>query len=403
MENIVKRFLRYIAIDTQSDPESKTHPSTKKQFDLLQVLQKELLSFGLKDVRLDEKGYLYASIPANAEGYPKIGFISHVDTAPDMDGKCVHPRIFHYEGGDIPLNENFVTKVEDFPFLNGLVGEELIVTDGTTLLGADDKAGVAEIMSAVEFICASPDFRHGEVKIAFTSDEEVGSGADYFDVEGFGADFAYTVDGGPVGGLEFENFNAATARILVQGKNVHPGYAKDIMVHAGRILGELDAMLPQAQRPEHTEGYEGFFLLISSSVSVETANATYIIRDHDMQKFEKRKALMQAAVDFLNVKYDERVSLMIEDSYFNMKEKILPVFEIVELAKRAFMALGIQPNIEPIRGGSDGSRLSFMGLPCPNFFTGGYNFHGRYELIPSSSLTKARDVILKIIELSKDM
>lgn len=398
MKKVIDRFLSYIAIDTMSDPKSETTPSTKKQFDLLNELRDELADMGL-EVSLDEKGYIYASLAANTDKkIPTIGFVSHVDTSPAFYGKCTNPRFVDYEGGDIPLNEEYRLTEKEFPFLKDLKGKRLITTDGTSLLGADDKAGVAEIMTAMEYLIAHPEIEHGKVVVGFTPDEEIGQGADYFDVEKFGADFAYTMDGGPLGEFEYENFNAAGAKVHIKGKSVHPGSAKDIMVNAMYIGMEFNALLPANQRPEHTEGYEGFFMLEEISGDIENCKMEYIIRDHDMEKFLEKKALMQAAADYINKKHGDILNLTIEDSYYNMKEKVEPHKEILDLALRSMRDLDIEPIVRPIRGGTDGSRLSFMGLPCPNIFAGGYNFHGRFEFIPEENLIKATELIIQIIK-----
>jgi tripeptide aminopeptidase len=399
MAKIVERFKRYIAIDTRSDENSQTCPSTKGQLELGALLVKELKELGLEDAKQDENGYVYATLKSNMDKkVPTIGFIAHLDTSPDMDGKCTNPQIITYEGGDIKLNEEYSITVKEFPFLKDLVGKELITTDGTTLLGADDKAGIAAIMDAVEYLVTHPEIKHGDVKIAFTPDEEIGRGADLFDVEGFGADFAYTIDGGPLGELEYENFNAASAKIQIQGKNVHPGTAKNIMINALRIAMELESMLPVNEKPEYTEGYEGFYLLTDLSGTVDKAIMKYIIRDHSKEKFEHKKQYMKDVVDFLNKKYGNIIDIEIKDSYYNMKEKIEPHMEIIELAKKSMEELNITPIIKPIRGGTDGANLSYKGLPCPNLFTGGYNYHGRFEFIPTESMMLASQLIVKIVE-----
>ena len=321
-----------------------------------------------------------------------------MDTAPDLDGKCVNPKVFVYKGGDIKLNDEYTMTVKDFPFLKELEGQEIITTDGTTLLGADDKAGITIIMGAIEYLLAHPEIKHGEIKIGFTPDEEIGRGADLFDVKKFGADFAYTVDGGPLGELEYENFNAASVKIEIQGKNVHPGSAKNMMVNSLSAARELENMLPEEQKPEYTEGYEGFIHLTSIEGSVDFTKMSYIIRDHFMESFLHKKELMKTAVDFLNKKYGNIIKMEIKDSYYNMKEKIEPHMEIIELAKKSMTDAGIEPHIVPVRGGTDGARLSFMGLPCPNLFAGGYNFHGRFELIPTKSIEKGIELVVKIAE-----
>lgn len=399
MEKIVERFKRYIAVDTRSDETSKTCPSTPGQLELGALLVEELKEIGLTDARQDENGYVYASLESNIERkVPTIGFIAHLDTSPDLDGKCTNPQIIKYQGGDIKLNDQYTMTVEEFPFLKDLVGKELMVTDGTTLLGADDKAGIAEIIDAMEYLIQHPEIKHGDIRIAFTPDEEIGRGADLFDVEGFGADFAYTLDGGPLGELEYENFNAASVKIQIQGKNVHPGTAKNIMINSQLVAMDIEAMLPRNEKPEYTEGYEGFYLLTRFTGTVDSSEMNYIIRDHSRAKFEAKKDYLRNVIDFLNQKYGEIITIEIKDNYYNMKEKIEPHMEIIELAKESMMEIGIEPLIRPIRGGTDGARLSYMGLPCPNLFTGGYNYHGRFEFIPLESMKKASQLIVKIIE-----
>lgn len=399
MEKIVERFKRYIAVDTRSDETSKTCPSTPGQLELGALLVEELKEIGLTNARQDESGYVYASLESNMERkVPTIGFIAHLDTSPDLDGKCTNPQIIKYQGGDIKLNDQYTMTVEEFPFLKDLVGKELMVTDGTTLLGADDKAGIAEIIDAMEYLIQHPEIKHGDIRIAFTPDEEIGRGADLFDVEGFGADFAYTLDGGPLGELEYENFNAAIVKIQIQGKNVHPGTAKNIMINSQLVAMDIEAMLPRNEKPEYTEGYEGFYLLTRFTGTVDSSEMNYIIRDHSRAKFEAKKDYLRNVIDFLNQKYGEIITIEIKDSYYNMKEKIEPHMEIIELAKESMMEIGIEPLIRPIRGGTDGARLSYMGLPCPNLFTGGYNYHGRFEFIPLESMKKASQLIVKIIE-----
>lgn len=404
MENMVQRFLNYVTIDTKSEHDSENFPSTKTQFDLAKVLVEELKELGLKDASVDENCYVMATLPSNMDkDVPTIGFIAHMDTSPDMSGQNVKPKIVeNYNGKDIILNEekNIVLSPVDFPDLKKYVGKTLITTDGTTLLGADNKAGIAEIMSAVEYLVNNPEVKHGTIKVAFTPDEEVGRGADYFDVKKFGADFAYTIDGGEIGELEYENFNAAGVKVTIHGRNIHPGTAKNKMINSMEIAMELNSMLPENQKPQYTEGYEGFFLLTEINGDVEETNVNYIIRDHFMDSFEAKKALMQNAVDYLNAKYGENtVEVVIKDQYYNMKEKIEPVMHIVDTAKAAMEEVGVTPIIKAIRGGTDGARLSFMGLPCPNIFTGGHNFHGKYEYICVESMNKAVEVILKIVEL----
>jgi len=386
MDKIVERFVKYIGVDTKSNEDNDTCPSTNGQLELGKILVEELKELGLEDVRQDENGYIYATLK------------SHLDTSPDLDGKCINPKIFTYNGGDIKLNDKYTITEKEFPYLKELVEKELITTDGTTLLGADDKAGIAAIIDAMEYLINHPEIKHGDIKIGFTPDEEIGRGADKFDVEGFNADFAYTVDGGPVGELEYENFNAASVKIEIQGKNVHPGTAKNIMINSLRVAMEIENMLPVNEKPEYTEGYEGFYLLDDINGRVDHTTMSYIIRDHSMEKFEQKKNHIKNVVDFLNDKCGNIITIKIEDSYYNMREKIEPHMEIIELAKKSMIDLGIEPNIKPIRGGTDGARLSYMGLPCPNLFTGGYNFHGRYEFIPVESMKLASQLIVKIIE-----
>ncbi|MDD7305130.1 MAG: peptidase T [Peptoniphilaceae bacterium] len=394
--DIVERFLEYVKIDTQSDDKSQSLPSTKKQFDLANLLVKQLKAMGL-EAEIDDKAYIYATIPANTDkDLPTVGFISHMDTALEVTGTNVRPQIIDYKGGDIKLSDTFTISQKDSPSLKDLVNEKLITTDGNTLLGADDKAGIAIIMDMAENF-AKTDKDHGIIKIAFTPDEEIGRGADYFDVEKFGADFAYTIDGGPVGELEYENFNAASAFIDIKGKNVHPGSAKNIMVNSILIATELINMLPADQRPEHTEGYEGFYQIDEMTGSVENTHIEMIIRDFFKETFEAKKNYLKDSVDFLNKKYGNIIELKIEDSYYNMIEKLKDHMDIVDLAKKSMEEIGISPKIQPIRGGTDGARLSFMGLPCPNIFTGGYNFHSRFEFIPVSALYKGSELLEKII------
>lgn len=401
--NIVDRFFKYVKIDTQSDENNTETPSTQKQFDLAREVEKEMIEMGLSDVSLDENCYLMATLPANTDKeVPTIGFVAHFDTSPDMSGKNVNPRIVeNYDGKDIILNEelNIVTSPKDFPELLKFVGDDIIVTDGTTLLGADDKAGIAEIMDAIQYLINNPQIKHGKIRIGFTPDEEIGRGADKFDVEKFGAEWAYTMDGSEIGELEYENFNAAAAKISIQGRNVHPGYAKNKMINALHVANELVQMLPVNERPEYTEKYEGFFHLIGINGTVDEATVTYIIRDHDRDLFENRKKEMEQAVAFLNTRYNNGLTLEMRDQYYNMREKVEPVMHIVDLAHRAMEELDITPIVKPIRGGTDGARLSFMGLPCPNIFAGGMNFHGRYEFIPVRALEKASQVVVKIAEL----
>jgi tripeptide aminopeptidase len=403
-KTLLEKFYKYISIDTQSDPTSETFPSTKKQFDLANVLVEELKELGLKDAHIDENCYVMATLPSNLDKeVPVIGFLSHVDTAPDMSGKDIKPQIVEdYDGEDILLNKekDMYLRVSDFPELKKYVGQTIITTDGTTLLGADDKAGIAEIMTAIEYLVNNPDIKHGTIKIGFTPDEEIGKGVDHFDVNKFGAQYAYTLDGGEVGELEFENFNAAYAKVKVQGRNVHPGMAKHKMINSMIVGSEFNDMLPVFDRPEFTEHYEGFFHLIKFDGTVEESTLQYIIRDHDRKLFEDRKKLIGDVAAFMNKKYGEgTITIEMKDQYYNMREKVEPVYHIVEIAERAMKDLGIKPNIKPIRGGTDGSRLSYMGLPCPNIFAGGHNFHGKYEFIPLESMEKSTQVILKIIEL----
>ncbi len=399
MKDIVERFLKYVSFETTSDEESETCPSTAIQLNLAEYLFDELNSIGLKDVKLDDNGYVYATLPSNVDKEVKtVGFISHMDTAPDLSGKDVKPQFVEYKGGAIKLNDEYSMTEEEFPALKDVIGETLITTDGTTLLGADDKSGIAIIVSAMEYLIEHPEIKHGTVKVGFTPDEEIGRGADRFDVENFGADFAYTVDGGPVGELEYENFNGASVEVIVKGKNVHPGSAKNIMVNSSLIGMEINSLLPSAERPEHTEGYEGFVLLDEFHGTIEETKMYYIIRDHFRDGFEAKKELFVNIVDFINKKYGNVAEVKIKDSYYNMKEKIEPHMEIIEIAASAMKELGIEPKIQPIRGGTDGASLSYKDLPCPNLFAGGYNFHGRYEFIPVSSLGKGQDLVVKIIE-----
>ena len=402
MEKIIDRFLRYVAFDTASNPDSQSQPSTNKQFALLEQLRKELQDMGVEQVEVDKNGYLMATIPSNIDkDIPAVGFISHVDTSPDAPGCGIRPRIVeNYDGRTIILNEakGIELNPEEFPELKDYIGQTIITTDGTTLLGADDKAGVAEIMSAAEYIMEHPDFRHGEIKIGFTPDEEIGRGVDRFDVARFGAQYAYTMDGGAIGELEYENFNAAGAKVHIQGRNIHPGYAKDKMLNAILIGTEFNDMLPAWQRPEYTEGYEGFIHITKFTGVVEEADIQYIIRDHDFDLFERKKMMLRQCADFINAKYgDGVITLEIKDQYYNMKKQVEPHYHIIEKAVKAMEDAGVKPNIRPIRGGTDGARLSFMGLPCPNIFAGGLNFHGKYEYVPVQSMEKATEVILNII------
>ena len=404
MEKILDRFLRYVGVDTQSNEESESQPSTAKQWDLLKMLCAELQEMGI-EAELDEYGYVMGTIPSNIPGkdIPTVGFIAHVDTAPDASGKDVKPQIIpDYDGSDIALKgvPGLFLKPSEFPELLHFKGQTLITTDGTTLLGADDKAGVAEIMNAASWIMEHPDFKHGPIKIGFTPDEEIGRGVIKFDVKRFGADYAYTMDGGEIGELEFENFNAASAKIHVQGRNVHPGSAKGKMKNAILIGEEFNSLLPIEQRPEYTEGYEGFFHLISFKGSVEEADFAYIIRDHDAVKFDRKKVMIREVAEFMNKKYGEgTVQLTLKDQYRNMREQVEPHYHIVEKAVKAMEMEGIKVKIQPIRGGTDGANLSYMGLPCPNIFAGGLNFHGKMEYVPLESIEAASKVILNIIRL----
>lgn len=401
MENLTKRFLKYISFDTKSDPEKGEvqKPSTDGQLVLAKELKKELEELGL-NAEINEEGFVFAKIPANSDkNLPKIGFISHMDTSPEMYGKIDNPQIIKYEGGDIKLNNTKSIKVEDFPYLEKLKGTTLITTRGESLLGADDKAGIAAIMTAIEYLVNNPDFKHGEIRIAFTPDEEIGTGCDSFDVKKFDADFAYTIDGGILGELEYESFNAADAKVTIHGKSIHPGSAKNTMVNSISIANEFDSLLGSVRRPEHTEGYEGFFHLLSINGDIETTKMEYIIRDHNREIFEKMKEEIKNNAEFLNNKYGDIIDIKISDSYYNMGDIIKEHMDIVNYAKNAMENLDIKPLISPIRGGTDGSKLSFMGLPCPNIFTGGMNFHGIYELIPIEHMEKASQVIIEIIRL----
>ena len=396
--DITERFLNYVKFDTQSDAKSKTVPSTEGQMVFAKYLEKELNDMGVR-TDLDDKGYLFGYIPSNVDlDLPKVGFLAHLDTAPDFSGKNVNPQIIDYKGGDIKLLDGSIMSPEEFPGLNDVVGEEIIVTDGTTLLGADDKSGIAIIMDAIEKIVNDNSIEHGEIRVGFTPDEEIGRGPHHFDVERFDCDFAFTVDGGKIGELQYENFNACSCFIEIEGKSVHPGSAKNIMINALDIATELNESLPVQMRPQFTENYEGFFMLSSMNGGVSHASMEYIIRDHDMDKFNEKKNIMKLLVNFLEEKHQTKINLEFEDSYFNMKEKLLPHMDKIMLAKKSMEEVGIEPIIEPIRGGSDGSQLSYMGLPCPNFFAGGYNFHGKYEFIPISSMVKGSELVVRIIE-----
>ena len=403
MEKILDRFLRYVSVDTQSNEESETQPSAAKEWNLLKMLRDELQALGV-EVNLDEYGYVMGTIPSNlGKEVPAVGFIAHVDTAPDASGADVKPQIIeNYDGGAIDLKgvPGLQLRPEEFPEMLHYVGQTLITTDGTTLLGADDKAGVAEIITAVQYLVEHPEVKHGKICIGFTPDEEIGRGVVKFDVQRFGATYAYTMDGGEVGELEFENFNAASAKIHIQGRNVHPGYAKGKMKNAILIGQELNGMLPALARPECTEGYEGFFHLISFKGTVEEADFAYIIRDHDRAKFEARKAMMQKVTDAINAKYGEgTATLVLKDQYYNMRQEVEPHYHIIEKAIKAMEMAGVKPKIQPIRGGTDGANLSFKGLPCPNIFAGGLNFHGKMEFVPLQSMEKATDVILNLVKL----
>lgn len=398
-----ERFLKYVAIDTQSSEESETFPSTDKQWTLLNLLVEEMKALGLTEVSIDKYGYAMGTIPAS-EGYedaPVIGFLAHVDTSPDMSGENVRPRIIeNYDGSDIVLNNALTMRVADFPELKNFVGHTLIHTDGTTLLGADDKAGVAEIMTAAEYLLAHPEIKHGKIRIGFTPDEEIGRGVDFFDVKAFGADFAYTMDGGYEGELEYENFNAASAKISIQGRNVHPGYAKNKMINAIEVACELNSLIPATERPQYTEGYEGFYHCVGLNGTVEQATISYIIRDHDADKFEQKKVWMWSVVDLLKKKYGEQVlTLTLKDQYYNMRKMVEPHPQVIELAKKAMTEAGVAPIVRPIRGGTDGARLSFMGLPCPNIFAGGMNFHGKFEYCSLDSMQRAMQVIVNLARL----
>ena len=401
---LVERFLKYVSFDTQSSEETEVTPSTPGQMVFAKYLKEELESLGLEDITLDEHGYLFATLPANIDKpVPTIGFIAHMDTSPDMSGKDVSPRIVqNYDGSDIVLcaEENVVLSPSQFPELLDHKGEDLIVTNGKTLLGADDKAGIAEIVAAIVYLKEHPEIKHGKIRIGFNPDEEIGLGAHKFDVEKFGCDWAYTMDGGEVGELEFENFNAASAKITFKGRNVHPGYAKNKMINSIRVANRFCAMLPAHETPEHTEGYEGFYHLISFNGDVEQTTVAYIIRDHDRARFESRKKKIERFVSEINAEYGEgTATLELRDQYYNMREKIEPVMHIIDTAFAAMEAVGVKPNVKPIRGGTDGAQLSFKGLPCPNIFAGGLNFHGRYEFAPIQNMEKAMKVIVKIAEL----
>lgn len=400
---LTERFLTFVKFDTQSDELTNLTPSTPGQMEFVRFLRDEVEKMGLEEISLDENGYLMASLPANTDAkVPVIGFIAHVDTAPDMSGHNVNPRIVkNYDGKPIILNEkeNIVLSPNEFPELLNYTGLDLIVTDGTTLLGADDKAGIAEILDAVAYLQQHPEIKHGKIRIAFNPDEEIGKGAHKFDVEKFGCEFAYTMDGGAIGELEFENFNAAGAKITIKGRNVHPGSAKNKMINSILVANRFASMLPAEETPEHTEGYEGFFHLVHIEGTVEETSLVYIIRDHDRKRFESRKEQLREVAAKINADYPGCCSVEINDQYYNMREKIEPVMHIIEVAEKAMREAGVEPKVQPIRGGTDGAQLSFKGLPCPNIFAGGENFHGRYEYVPIRSMEKARDVIVNICRL----
>lgn len=401
--NVLDRFLSYTKFDTQSDELTNLTPSTPGQMIFAQALEKELKKIGLEDISLDENGYLMATLPSNIDKeVPTVGFIAHLDTSPDMSGRHVNPRIVkNYDGGDITLDpENgVILSPEGFPELKDYVGQDLVVTDGKTLLGADDKAGVAEIITAMEFLIAHPEIKHGKIRVGFNPDEEIGLGAHKFDVKHFGADFAYTMDGGAIGELEYENFNAAAAKVTFKGRNVHPGYAKHKMINSIRIANQFSIMLPRWETPEHTEEYEGFYHLVGFEGTVEETTLTYIIRDHDMDRFGRRKKELEHLVRKINHEFPGCASIEIKDQYYNMREKIEPVMYIIDIAKQAMLNSDITPKVQPIRGGTDGAQLSFKGLPCPNIFAGGLNFHGRFEYVPVQSMEKATDVVVEICKL----
>lgn len=403
---LVDRFLQYVKFDTQSDELTNMTPSTPGQMIFAEHLKKELEALGLTEITLDDNGYLMATLPSNLpaghKDVPTVGFIAHLDTSPDMSGRHVAPRIVqNYQGGDIELNSatGATLSPNDFPELNNYIGQDLIVTDGNTLLGADDKAGIAEIVSAMDYLLKHPEIKHGKIRVGFNPDEEIGQGAHKFDVDLFGCDFAYTMDGGEIGELEYENFNAAVARVTFTGRNVHPGYAKHKMINSMRIANQFVIMLPRWETPEHTEDYEGFYHLISMEGSVEKTVLTYIIRDHDRDRFERRKKELEHLARKINHEFPDCCSIDIKDQYYNMREKIEPVMHIIDIAEEAMRRLDIQPKVVPIRGGTDGAQLSFKGLPCPNIFAGGLNFHGRYEFVPIPSMEKASGVIVEIARL----
>ena len=400
---VVDRFLQYVKFDTQSDELTNLTPSTPGQMIFAQHLEKDLRQLGLTDISLDDNGYLMATLPSNCSGQvPTVGFIAHLDTSPDMSGRHVSPRIVEkYDGGDIVLNaeKNIVLSPSQFPELLDYKGQDLIVTDGNTLLGADDKAGIAEIIAAVDYLKSHPEIKHGDIRIAFNPDEEIGQGAHKFDVQKFGADWAYTMDGGAIGELEYENFNAAVARVTFKGRNVHPGYAKHKMINSIRIANQFAIMLPRWETPEHTEGYEGFYHLVGIEGNVEQTVITYIIRDHDRDRFERRKKELEHLMRKINNEFPDCATIEIKDQYYNMLEKIKPVMHIIDVAKAAMERAGVKPVVQPIRGGTDGAQLSFKGLPCPNIFAGGLNFHGRYEFVPIPSMERATDTIVEICKI----
>ncbi|MDR1793078.1 MAG: peptidase T [Bacteroidales bacterium] len=404
---LLERFTTYIAYDTQSDETTATRPSTRSQLFFAQYLSKEMQKMGLKEVKTDKNGYLTAFLPANTDkDIPAVGFFAHLDTSPSFRGICEHPRfVSPYNGGDIVLNEkeNIVLSPQQFPELTQYQGDTIIHTDGTSLLGADDKAGIAEILTAMEILLKNPQIKHGKIGIAFTPDEEIGTGIDLFDIQAFGVNYAYTIDGGGIGELEFENFNAAKADIVIEGLNIHPGEAKNKMLNSQQIAIELETLLPPTEKPEYTDNYQGFFFLENITGSVEKTTMTYLIREHDKQKFEEKKKLLQNIVNQLNTKYNNKISCQIKDQYFNMKSQIEPVQFIVDIAKKAMQQAGVKPKIVPIRGGTDGAKLSFMGLPCPNIFTGGHNFHGKYEYIVVESMQKCVHTIVNIVKLFAQM
>ena len=401
---LLERFLKYVSIHTTSDENTGLVPSTPQQMEFAKILAEELKAMGMQDVSLDKKGYLMATLPSNIDkDVPTVGFISHLDTSPDMSGKNVKPRIVeNYDGNDIILNEkeNIVLSPKQFPELTMYRGQSLVVTNGLTLLGADDKAGISEIMTAMDYFIKNPDVKHGKVRIAFNPDEEIGLGAHHFDVEKFGCQFAYTMDGGEIGELEYENFNAAGAKVTFYGTNVHPGYAKNKMVNSMKIATKFMVTVPANESPEYTDGYEGFYHLTGIGGDVEKTTVSYIIRDHDRKKFEERKAHLQMLVDKINSEFgDNTATLEVKDQYYNMKEKVEPVKYIVDIASKAIRQAGVEPKVKPIRGGTDGAQLSFKGLPCPNIFAGGHNFHGKYEFVPIQSMEKATEVVKNIIKI----